>query len=308
MKIYTIIITYNATRNDWISKCLNSLLNSNLKTEIIVVDNNSDDSTIEVIRQNFPEVKLIESKENLGFGKANNLGIKEALKKDYDYVFLLNQDAWIEKETIENLIKIANENPDFGVVSPIHLNGKGTALDYSFSKQISPQFCENLYSDFVLNQVENRIYESGFVCAAAWLVSKKCLKKVGGFSPTFFHYAEDDNYVHRLSFRGLKIGVYPFSKIYHDRQGRENSKFDSQQELSKRRLLLKYSNPNENFSIKKELRILKNKRWKARLLNDQNYINIISSQINFIQGNQNQITENLLKSKSEREYIFLIDE
>src|SRR5690606_25364916 len=183
IKTFVIIVTYNATRNDWIFKCLQSIEISNLKIEIIVVDNNSSDSTINIIKKDFPEVTLIESKENLGFGKANNLGIIEALKRGCDFVFLLNQDAWVENDTIEKLVENAKKNPEFGIISPMHLNGKGDALDYNFSNQISPIYCKKLYSDFVLNQVENKIYESDFVCAAAWLLSKECLRKVGGFSP-----------------------------------------------------------------------------------------------------------------------------
>ncbi|MFA7470917.1 MAG: glycosyltransferase family 2 protein [Weeksellaceae bacterium] len=305
MKIHTVIVTYNATRNNWIRKCLASLESSTVQSEIIVIDNASTDQTTEIIKKEFPKIKLIESQVNSGFGKANNIGISEALKSDTDFVFLLNQDAWVEPDTIEKLRNAADKSPDFGIISPIHLNGNGNTLDFNFSKQIAPSSCPMLYSDFVLGKVENKVYETKFVCAAAWLVSKECLRKVGGFNPTFYHYAEDDNYVHRLHYKGLKIGIYPQTKIYHDRQEREKSSFDSREELMKRSLLLKVSNPNLYHSLKNELNILKNKRWKARLLNDKIYQKQLNGQIQVLEQNHQSIQGNLSLIKGNEEYLFL---
>ena len=87
---------------------------------------------------NFEEAKKLaaEQNKNIGFGKANNIGISLAMKKGADYVFLLNQDAWVEDKTLEKLINIHRKQPKFGIVSPMHLNGKGDELDYNFSKFI----------------------------------------------------------------------------------------------------------------------------------------------------------------------------
>lgn len=306
MKINTIIVTYNATRNNWIRKCLASLESSTVQSEIIVIDNASTDQTSETIKNEFPKIKLIESQENLGFGKANNLGISEALKNGCDFVFLLNQDAWVEKDTIEKLMNVAEKNPDFGIISPIHLNGNGNALDFNFSKQIAPGSCPMLYSDFVLRKVENKVYETEFVCAAAWFISKECLRKVGGFNPTFYHYAEDDNYVHRLHYKGLKIGVHPQTKIFHDRENRSverNEKYFLRAFQNK--LLLEHSNPLNKHYINQSLKQLKFKICKNFLLGRTRWIERLRAEYKFLNANKNTITSNFNTSVSDKEYIFL---
>ena len=305
MIIFSIIVIYNGMRNDWIQKCFDSIINSTIPVKIIAIDNNSSDNSVEFIKENYPEVYLIENKENKGFGGANNQGLKYALENGAEYFFLLNQDAWVDSNTIENLVKISKVDSDFGVVSPIHLNGKGNALDYNFSNYVVPNNCENLYSDLALNKVENKIYESGFICAAAWLLTKKSIEKVGGFSPTFFHYAEDDNYIHRLKYKGLKIGVYPKVFIYHDREGRDNSKFFNSKVSNERKLLLKFSNPNHLNDINRDLKILQNKILKNIFLFNFQEVKRLKKQKNLINKTYQSTIQNLEKSKQNKLYIFL---
>ncbi|HOT65137.1 MAG TPA: glycosyltransferase, partial [Dysgonamonadaceae bacterium] len=97
--ICVIIVSYNF--ETWIDRCIPSIQASTLPATILVVDNASQDRTYEIIRNRYPEVVLIENKENLGFGKANNIGMRYALEKGFDYVFLLNQDAWLEPNALE---------------------------------------------------------------------------------------------------------------------------------------------------------------------------------------------------------------
>ncbi len=80
-KILTIIVSYNF--EPWIHKCLPSLLDSSYPTDILVVDNNSGDNTTQIIKETYPTIRLIESSENLGFGKANNIGLDIVLKEEY---------------------------------------------------------------------------------------------------------------------------------------------------------------------------------------------------------------------------------
>ena len=77
IKLYVIIVTYNAMK--WIDRCLSSVITSTIKSKIVVIDNNSTDNSVEYIKENFNEVIILPNNKNLGFGKANNLGIKYAL-------------------------------------------------------------------------------------------------------------------------------------------------------------------------------------------------------------------------------------
>lgn len=230
MKVVVIIVTFNGAK--WIDQCLGSLKRSNIQLEIIVIDNASTDNTVSLIKSNFSEVDLIETDENLGFGKANNMGLKKALQKNADYVFLLNQDAWVEIDTIELLVNTASQNKSFGILSPLHILPNNDKLEWYFSTYIAPDKCPDLYSDMYFNKVEN-IYNVEFVNAAAWLITKECLQEVGGFDPLFPHYGEDEDYCERTRYKKYKIGVVPSSKIFHDITYRswEDIKYNVQRQL-----------------------------------------------------------------------------
>ncbi|AIN73383.1 glycosyltransferase family 2 protein [Flavobacterium psychrophilum] len=205
-KIFVIIVTYNGSK--WIEKCINSLLRSIYPINILVVDNCSTDDSVELLKQ-FSEIHLIQSKENLGFGRANNIGIDYALKNKADYVFLLNQDTWVFDDTISNLVVMAQNNPSFGIVSPMHFSGDEKTLDKGFV---------TYYNRYIEENAGKNIAIVPFVNAAAWLVSSACLQKVGGFESLFGHYGEDRNYCDRVLYHQFQIVIAKNAKICHDRK------------------------------------------------------------------------------------------
>tara|TARA_R110000850_G_scaffold25797_1_gene74158 strand:- start:12296 stop:13204 length:909 start_codon:yes stop_codon:yes gene_type:complete len=214
MKTAIIIVTHNAI--PWIDMCLQSCG----KHYVVVVDNASQDETVSHIQTNYPNITLLPQNKNLGFGQGNNVGISYALSKGTEHVFLLNQDAYLVDDCLEFLVKKQQDNPQFGILSPVHLNGKGDALDKNFGNYISYQKAPALTTDLLLNKAKE-LYEVPFVNAAGWLLSRKCVEAVGGFDPIFFHYGEDDNYCQRVLFHGLKIGVVLNTFLLHDREARE---------------------------------------------------------------------------------------
>ena len=233
-KVVVIIVTYNGAK--WLRKCFQSLEDSTCKVEIIVVDNNSSDNSVEII-QSFPEIQLIQSAENLGFGKANNIGIQKAIELGADYVFLLNQDTWVFPETISNLVEVAEMNEQFGIVSPLHYSGDEVHLDESFET----------YWKRKTKSITDNVDEVPFVNAAAWLLSKKTIERVGYFEPLFQHYGEDRNYTDRMLFHQYKTVVVKNAKICHDRIITRNFKKDCTQ--AKFRILAEVLNPNNNLII-----------------------------------------------------------
>lgn len=214
-KVFSIIVTYKGKR--WYERCFNSLRESNLPVQTIVVDNASNDGTVEYIKDNFPEIHLIESKENLGFGRANNIAIRYALDNGCDYVFLLNQDAWIEPDTIEQLVGIAERHPDYGIVGPVQVNAERTkVLDGVIRFLVNPDNVNiNLFSDLIIDSVDE-IYPVAEINAAAWLLPRKTLETVGGFDPIFLHYGEDWNYLSRVLYHKMKVGLTPHVQVVHD--------------------------------------------------------------------------------------------
>lgn len=250
MQIYTIVVSYNGMK--WIEECLDSVLNSSIPVTVLVIDNYSTDGTAEFIKANFPEVLLLEQKENLGFGKANNIGMSYALNQNADFVFLLNQDAFVDKNTIENLVAVSNENPGYGILSPVQLDYTGTQLEMYFFRFMANDVSRNFYSDFVLKKELKEVYDVDFIQAAAWLLPINTIKKIGGFDPLFFHYGEDDNYCQRVLFHHLKIGVVPYVFIRHDSEKPfvEDLKLFSERDLNdyKKNIYVKYANINVSFT------------------------------------------------------------
>jgi GT2 family glycosyltransferase len=250
MLVTAIIVTYNGEK--WIHNCLLSLVKSNININILVVDNGSVDQTLGIIKQNFHNVSIVENKQNLGFGKANNIGIRQAYDNGTDYVFLLNQDAWVQENTIACLIEASSLNSEYGIISPIHLNGQGNAFDEGFSKYIFDSASSNFMSDLFLNSNQNKVYPLDFVNAAAWLISKNCIEKIGGFNPTFPHYGEDVNYCQRLKYHGLKVGVISNVAIFHDRENRPRQDSEKDKKINYiRNILVQFSDPSSVYSIDK---------------------------------------------------------
>ena len=252
MRILVVIVTYNGVK--WINECLNSVLNSLQVPDIYVIDNMSCDGTVAILNEEYlGKIILHESNENLGFGKGNNIGLKYALKHNYDYVFLLNQDAFLQENTLERLLEVAEKNKDYGILSPIHLDFMGDKLESYFSDFINLKHSHSFYADHIINKKIKDIYPIQFINAAAWLIPQKTLKEVGGFDPIFWHYGEDDNYCQRVLFHGYKIGVVSKSYVRHDSKIRINDNnylfsttyyTDFIKELQK-----KYGNLNYNFKI-----------------------------------------------------------
>ena len=281
MKIFVVIVTYDQKK--WISRCYESLRQSVVPLEIIVIDNNSNDGTPNIIKADFPEVDLIQSKVNLGFGKGNNLGIKKAYDKGADFVFLLNQDAWIESDSIDKLIKASLSNSEYGILSPVHLNGSGSGLDYNFSLYISPASCPNLVSDSIAEKELKQVYTSQYVNAAAWLLTRKCIEVIGGFSPLFTHYGEDDNYLQRLFYHNFKLGVIPSSRIFHDRDERPPSTFHvDRTKIFRRKLFTHYCNPNISESAEEMLLVKRNEALKQLLKLNLKEFKLVIEERNFV--------------------------
>ena len=219
--ILVIIVTYNGMK--WIDKCFHSVISSSIKSDIFVIDNASSDGTPDYIAKNFPTVLLTRSPKNLGFGAANNIGLQYAIDNGYDYVYLLNQDAWIKENTFEKLISTQKKHPEYGILSPIQLEANEQHFDYNFGAIISQWSKETRACEDLFFKRENEVIPFPRIMAAHWLISRECLINVGGFSPAFFHYGEDDNYADRAWRKGYKVGIVTSAIGIHDREKRRDS-------------------------------------------------------------------------------------
>lgn len=237
MKVLTIIVSYNF--EPWIDRCLGSLKASTLPTDVIVIDNGSSDRTVDIIRNSYPGIRLITNHANLGFGKANNIGMQIALKEGYDAVFLLNQDAWIGQDTLEALARQSQLHPEFGILSPVHLNGSGKELEKGFASYTRINTRQELPAG-------DEPVACTFINAAFWFIPVSTLRTVGGFSPLFYHYGEDKDYANRIHFHRFQIGYLPSVSGCHDREFRKVS-LEGFLRAERVYLLSEYANINYNF-------------------------------------------------------------
>lgn len=243
---------------EWYDRCFSSLQQSEVPVEILVIDNASSDGTVDYIKKNYPEVILLESKENLGFAKANNLGLKYALDNAADYVFLLNQDAWLNQtNTISTLIAQSKLNKDYAILSPLQLYGSGDKIENEVLVHFSraAKQGDDFISDSYFNRLKD-IYTVPYACAVCWLLPIQTVKDIGGFDPIFYHYGEDDNYIQRVKYFGTKIGICPKVSISHDIEQRSKEHRDKNLDW-KKYLLISLANINLDIDIK---RILKSKK------------------------------------------------
>ena len=238
-----IIVTYNGAK--WIVPALKSCIDAESVTEVIVVDNNSTDDTCNLITTQFPTVKLLRQNENKGFGVANNIGISEALKLPIAGVFLLNQDAKITPTCISSIEKAFQEEPNQGIISPIHLNYDGTELHRGFAGYLAANG-RPILTDGLQGKLKN-IYDFPNSPAALWWLPKSTLRDVGGFDPLFFLYCEDADLARRVAINGKRLTICTSALAMHDDSPWPKSPRAQRHLLLSQQLInLKYS---QNFSI-----------------------------------------------------------
>lgn len=221
MDVSIIIVNYNTcllTKN-----CIESIFKKTVGVsyEIILVDNASTDDSFNVFSKD-NKIKYIYSQENLGFGRANNLGLEKA---NGDYILFLNSDTILINDAISILYSYINEHPECGAVGGNLYDIKGLPI-FSFQRTfptISKDLFPHIYRlisriKYKNNSVHNFTMEPMSVChisGADLMVRKKVLDKIGSFNPKFFMYYEETELCHRIYSSGLQLVSVPDAKISH---------------------------------------------------------------------------------------------
>ena len=213
MQLSVIILNYNVRY--FLEQCVLSVKNAtqNLRAEIIVVDNNSPDDSCQMLKERFPDVILIENKENSGFPKGNNIGVNIA---SGEYICILNPDTVVAEDTFEKILAFAKTKTDLGLVGCKLIDGTGNFLPES-KRGIPTPFVAftkifGLYKIFPGIKSFGKYYASHIkenetgkieILVGAFMVMKRDLyQEIGGFDERYFMYGEDID----LSFSALKKG------------------------------------------------------------------------------------------------------
>lgn len=244
-KLLTIIVTYNAML--WVDRCLGSVKASSVPADTYIVDNGSTDGTRDYIAEHYPEAILIRSEVNLKFGRANNLGLEYALKNGYDFVYLLNQDAWVAPDAFEKLIAEGSAHPEYGILSPLQFSPDWKTYEYMFKWLVVNKLPEK--EAMIDNAASDSVISVKMVQAAHWMLTRRCIEAVGGFSLSFPHYGEDDNYCQRTQYHNFKIGIVPAAKAVHDAANKPLVTNAQKRYRHYITFLIFLSNPNDSQSI-----------------------------------------------------------
>ena len=213
-----VVVTFDAM--PWIERCLDSVRGY----ETVVVDHGSTDGTLALVRERFPDVRVIEQ-GNRGMGGGNNAGIRATSRR---YAFLLNSDAWVVDDAIERLAAYADANPRVAVVGPRLVNQDGSlqrsvrgfptlwrlATEYFFLRKLAPR------SDAL-----NAFYGGGFrhdatrdvesLQGAALLVRREAADEVGLFDEQFFMFSEETDWTYRFHEAGWRVAFFADAKVVH---------------------------------------------------------------------------------------------
>lgn len=224
-KLSVIIVSWNA--KDYLVTCLHSLIQEliGVDAEIIVVDNYSSDGSSDIVEKIFPAVKLIRNDQNLGFAKANNIGIKAS---SGDYVCLINSDIVVNKNCIRRLLEYMDSNANVGVVGPRTLNADGTLQRSCFTL---PTVWNSTCRAFALDTLfpQKRIFGSRLMTYWSYdeirtvealngcflLVRREALNKVGLLDENFFIYGEDMDWCKRFGDSGWGVIFNPWAEAVH---------------------------------------------------------------------------------------------
>jgi hypothetical protein len=215
------IIVLNWNGRDCLPRCLTSLeALSYPDKEIIVVDNGSSDDSLAHVKRDFPHCLFIENGGNLGFASGMNRGIRLALERGADYVWLFNYDAEAAPDALSLLIDAATSHPEAGLLSPA-ITGPDGALWFGKGR-IDFLRMRALHVAPSSEELSSVAYPSPFLTGCALLINKATIEKIGFLDEDFFLYYEDADYCLRARKAGLQCLVVPKARVMHAEKSQEN--------------------------------------------------------------------------------------
>lgn len=221
MELSIIIVSWRV--KDLLKECLTSIFNNvkNTDYEVVVIDNDSGDGTVEMVQENFPQVKLTGSRINLGFARANNLGIEQSSGK---YILLLNPDTKLINCSLEKAVKFMDKNSDVGILGCKLLNHDLTVQP---SVRRFPRFVDHLLMMFKLHHFFSlkkylaldfdygKTQAVDQVMGAFFMIKRKVIEKIGLFDQDYYIWFEEVDYCQRAKKAGFRVVYYADTQIIH---------------------------------------------------------------------------------------------
>lgn len=205
----------------YLEPCLDSLYKDGLKCtfDVIVVDNGSVDGSQEMLRDKFPQVKIIQNDRNVGLGRASNQGIEATLGK---YILLLNNDTIVNGPSFDALVKYLDDHSDAGAVGGKIFNPDGSIQScYNNFSTLTEEFLiatrlgELLWDGYPANVKDNQVRAVGWISSACLMLRREALNQIGLLDEEYFIYGDEADLQYRLKKAGWKVYYLPDSTIIH---------------------------------------------------------------------------------------------
>jgi GT2 family glycosyltransferase len=211
--VYLVILNYNGMT--WLEPCLKSLLRTNYRNfKIILVDNASNDGSVGLVRNLFPQVEIIINSFNYGFSEGNNIGIRKALSENADYIVLLNPDTRVEPNWLGKIIEAGEWAPLVGILGPVQLNYR----DSDFNSWTKTALFAHL-DDLRNPEQANDWIAVEWVEGSCFVVKRRVFEDIGLLDPIYFAFYEEIDFCRRAGCRGYQTAIVSGSRIHHHRGG-----------------------------------------------------------------------------------------
>jgi len=210
-----IILNWNGV-NDTL-ECLQSVCEQDYPFyDVIVVDNDSSDNSVEIIKNEYPDVIVIENQENLGYAGGNNVGLEFAAREGLEYLFVINNDLVLKKDCLSNLINDIEGYPKAGAIAPISFYyDRPEVVDFAGGKIITVGTIKYIKKSHHEIEALQEPYLSDWLLGCAILIRKSVFDQVGGFDPRYFLLFEDSDWSLKVRRAGYDLMMSPKAWVYH---------------------------------------------------------------------------------------------
>ncbi len=302
-QVSIILVNLNGAKH--LPTCLDSIKQLNYpqeKIEVVVVDNNSKDKSVDILNKKYPDVKVVQNEDNLGFARAVNQGVEVA---EGEFVALLNNDMKVDKDWLTELVKPILEDPELVCTGSKVLDWQGKRIDFVLGMMNFEGRGFQIDFEKVLRKGEyDKPKDMLFVNGGSMLVERDVFLKVGGFDEDYFAFYEDVDFGWRLWIAGYRVRFIPTSVTYHRHHGTSSS-------FGQEKLQLLYER-NALFSIYKNYstEVLDKVLAAALLLlNKRAYLNLgVDKETYRLTNNTNDKSNNTSVPKKALSYVLAVDD
>lgn len=227
MKVFAIVLNWNGEK--YFTKCLDSLQKLSHRPEIVFVDNNSTDRSVDVVRRKYPGVKILKNSKNFGYAAGNNVGLEFALKNGADLFWIVNPDVTVASDCLDKILLATQNHPRSGIFSPKIYFAKG----YEFHKNYTASelgrviwsaggfmdWANLIASHRGVDEVDIGQYNTDTICdfatGASILIRREVIEKIGFIDPKYYLYYEENDFCQRTLKTGFQITYVAEAICWH---------------------------------------------------------------------------------------------